>query len=222
MLYSMDRKSPTPPTPPTLSGLRERKKQRTRDAIFEAAFRLFAERGYDGVTMAEIAQAAEVAPATVFTHYSSKEDLFYGLRHVMNAALAETVRGRAVEIGVLPAVREWLLTVFEGFVTPESIERSRTFSQLQLETPALLNRSSGFAAERLALLETLIAEQRPDLEPFVVELAAAQVTAGLQTLLRSFNQVLAAGLEPAAVLERARELVGIAFAQIGAGLDAVL
>src|SRR5437763_1891602 len=94
----------TPPAP----GLRERKKQRTRMAIFEAAMHLFADRGYDHVTMAEIAHAADVAPATVFTHYASKEDLVYALRHEVNERLRTAMRERADEVGVLVAVQEWM------------------------------------------------------------------------------------------------------------------
>jgi AcrR family transcriptional regulator len=56
-------------------GLRERNKARRRDAIVRAAYRLFAERGYDATTVADIAAAAEVAPRTVAMHFPSKQDI---------------------------------------------------------------------------------------------------------------------------------------------------
>jgi AcrR family transcriptional regulator len=60
-------------TAPT--GLRERKKAKTRSAISEAAISMFLERGYDQVSVAEIAAAAEVTKSTVFVYFPSKDDL---------------------------------------------------------------------------------------------------------------------------------------------------
>ncbi|MEO3806864.1 TetR family transcriptional regulator [Nonomuraea sp. B1E8] len=56
-------------------GLRERKKARTREAILREAFRLFRERGYNATTIDQIAEAAEVSPATFFRYFPTKEDL---------------------------------------------------------------------------------------------------------------------------------------------------
>ena len=60
-----------------MSGLRERKKQRTREQIIERAFELFRERGYVGTTIADIAEAAEISPRTFFSYFPSKEALVF-------------------------------------------------------------------------------------------------------------------------------------------------
>ena len=59
------------------SGLRERKKQRTREQIAEAARELFTEHGFDRVTVAQVARAADVSEQTVFNYFPTKEDLVY-------------------------------------------------------------------------------------------------------------------------------------------------
>jgi AcrR family transcriptional regulator len=73
-------------------GLRERKKQRTRELIAETARRLFGERGFDRVTVAEVARAAEVSEQTVFNYFPTKEDLVYFRLESFEEELLRTVR----------------------------------------------------------------------------------------------------------------------------------
>ena len=75
-------------------GLRELKKEQTRQLIADTAWRLFADRGFDKVTVAEIAREAQVAEATVFNYFPSKEDLFYSRFEAFSARLADAVRDR--------------------------------------------------------------------------------------------------------------------------------
>jgi AcrR family transcriptional regulator len=74
-------------------GLRESKKQQTRDVIAGEAMRLFATRGFDHVTVAEVAAAAGVSEKTVFNYFPTKEDLFFDEVPARQAALTDTVRG---------------------------------------------------------------------------------------------------------------------------------
>src|ERR671925_604506 len=90
-------------------GLRERKKQQTRQLIAETARRLFTERGFERVTVAEIARAADVSEQTVFNYFPTKEDLVYWRLESFEQDLLAAVRDR--EPG------EPVLAAFGRFVT---------------------------------------------------------------------------------------------------------
>ncbi|TDD54961.1 TetR family transcriptional regulator [Nonomuraea terrae] len=76
-------------------GLREQRKQRTRRALAEAALRLFDAQGYDATTVAEIAAAAELSPATFFNYFPSKEEVVFADRLVNAGVLARALEERA-------------------------------------------------------------------------------------------------------------------------------
>src|SRR5512132_38613 len=107
------------------SGLRERKKQQTRQLIAETARRLFAERGFEAVTVAEVARVAEVSEATVFNYFPTKEDLFYVGLEAFEAELLAAIADRPTGESVLSAFARFVTTP-RGLLAasdPESVER---------------------------------------------------------------------------------------------------
>lgn len=130
-----------------MAGLRERKRRKTFKAIHDAGLRLFEERGYSDVTVADIADAAEVSRATVFAYYPAKEDIVLGdVRFALEgleAALAQP------DVAVVEAVREWLRTLV-GWMEPDIVLQRR----LAEEVPAI-----GAARSRLRRdIEAVIAD----------------------------------------------------------------
>src|SRR6266545_3543817 len=91
-------------------GLRERKKQRTRETIASAAQELFAERGYHATTLPDIAEAADVSTRTIFAYFPSKEDILFSDFTVLAEALAERPEGQ----DALETVRQFILSLHEA------------------------------------------------------------------------------------------------------------
>jgi len=90
-------------------GLRERKKQKTRETIGRVALRLFTEQGYAQTTIAQIAEAADVSPRTVSTYFPAKEELVFGLNGNMKDRLAEAIHSRPAGQNTMEALRGWIL-----------------------------------------------------------------------------------------------------------------
>jgi len=88
---------------------RARKKAQTREQILRVAQALFAERGFEAVTISDIANAADVAVQTVFNHFATKEELFFADRADWVDASAAAVRSRPAGVGPLTALREHLM-----------------------------------------------------------------------------------------------------------------
>src|SRR6266513_4553141 len=92
-------------------GLRERKKQRTRETIARAAHELFAERGYHATTLPDIAEAADVSTRTIFAYFPSKEDILFSDFVLMKQALAQALADRPEGQEALVTVREFILSL---------------------------------------------------------------------------------------------------------------
>ena len=142
-------------------GLRERKKQRTRLQIAEAALALFAERGFDRVTVAEVAERAEVSPATVFNYFPTKEDLVYRELEAFEANLVDAVRDRGPGVSV-PEVFRRLVVEPGGLLAsddPEAAQRFATIARIITGSPALLAREREAFDRWTRSLAAVLAEQ---------------------------------------------------------------
>jgi AcrR family transcriptional regulator len=178
----------------TQTELRERKKEQTREAITAAARRLFALRGFEHVTVAQIARAAEVSEKTVFNYFPTKEDLFYSRLESFEEDLLAAIRGRAHGRTIVDAFRGFLLArrgVFGRLAengTAEALDELRTVTRVITQSPALLAREERVFARFTASLASLLAEEagRPqdDIEPRVVATALMGVHRALIDYVR--------------------------------------
>jgi AcrR family transcriptional regulator len=203
-------------------GLRERKKQRTRELIADTARRLFVERGFEAVPVSEIAREAEVSEATVFNYFPSKEDLFFHRLEAFEEELLSSVRDRAVGESVLSAFARFVTTP-RGLLAagdPEQVEYLAAVTRMITESPALLAREQqlfGNYADALAeLLATETGARPGDLKPWVV----AHTLIGLhQGLVEYSRREILAGTRNPALSRRVRGQAQQAVKLLSAGLS---
>jgi AcrR family transcriptional regulator len=116
-------------------GRRERKKAATRAAILDAARELFLERGFDGVSVREIADKADVSPKTVFTHFPQKEALVFSDEDERHERLVAAVSDRAPGTTISDALKAHYLSEIAAMRSGPQ----RRLLALMEETPALID-----------------------------------------------------------------------------------
>jgi AcrR family transcriptional regulator len=190
-------------------GLRETKKEETRREIADTAMRLFVQRGFDHVTVAEVAAAARVSEKTVFNYFPTKEDLFFDEVPQRQAALVAAIQGRAEGESIVTALRRLQAAQCPRLASPGFA----TFARIIEESPALQAKE----LEVMALLTgTLAGAIRDELRvPEIDAQVAANMLVGVhwQLFRTARAQALAGRHGPAAVrrlrsdLERAYRLL---------------
>jgi AcrR family transcriptional regulator len=161
-------------------GLRERKKQRTRETIARAAHELFAERGYHATTLPDIAEAADVSTRTIFAYFPSKEDILFSKFAEMKDALTRALAERPEGKDALETVRDFILSAHEA----EKTELDQRLHHC-VESDETLR---SHLRARIAQLEELIAPAiAKDLgapeDDFRPQVVAASLTAAFNLLL---------------------------------------
>jgi AcrR family transcriptional regulator len=174
--------------PTAKPGLRERKKQRTRDTIARAALQLFAERGYDETTLAEIAEAAEVAPRTIFAHFESKEDILFSDEGGIFNELKRRLDERPAGTTTVDALREFVACM----KTPDEDDKLR--KKVIMATPALQMKMRARHAQIEPMLAESIARDLgtgpDDIRSLLI---AASMTAAFESVSERFFEAEAGG-----------------------------
>jgi AcrR family transcriptional regulator len=172
------------------TGLRERKKQQTRELIAETARRLFTERGFERVSVAEIAREADISEKTVFNYFATKEDLVYWRLESFEDELLSTVRDRAAGESVVDAFGRFVRQPrgMLGQYDREARERLAALTRMIVDSPSLLAREHQILEGYTASLAGLIAEET-EAEPDAVEpWVAANALMGVHRRLIDFTR----------------------------------
>jgi AcrR family transcriptional regulator len=193
--------------PESTLGLRERKKLKTRAAIQKEALRLFLERGFEGTTIEDIAEAAEVSTSTFFNYFASKEDLV--LSDDLDPLLIVAFNAQPPEMSPIGALRAAMRGLFSD-LTPEQDAMFRQRAELIRRDPevrsAMLNQFAGMVDQVADVLASRVGRRSAD---FAVRNLAGALIGVLM------SAVLAAASDPDADLT---QLTDAAMAHLEAGL----
>jgi AcrR family transcriptional regulator len=203
------------------TGLRERKKQQTRELIAETARQLFVERGFEAVPVAEVARAADVAEKTVFNYFPRKEDLVFWRLESFEEELLSAVRDRDPDDSLLDAFGRFVMQR-RGLLAetdPESVQQLAEITRMIVESPALLAREREIFDRYTTSLAAVIARERGaregDVEPWAVANALMGVHRGLVDYSR---RRVVAGARPPALAREVRAQAKRALGALGRGL----
>lgn len=201
------------------SGLREANKARTRQAISDIATRLFIERGFENVTVAEIAEAAHVSVKTVFNYFSTKEELFFDRMDDILEVIVTTVRERPPGTTVLESLHA-LFTErqvpfddmgWRRLRDPERYAAIRSFIAAEHASPALRARRLAIAESWTRWFEELLAEEMAARE---AKLLAALVVGLLALRDRELSTAMLENASARTVERRVRALMDDGFARL--------
>ncbi|MBO4270041.1 TetR/AcrR family transcriptional regulator [Microbispora triticiradicis] len=183
-------------------GLRERKKRETRQRISDIATGLFLVRGFDNVTVAEVARAADVSVNTVFNYFRTKEDLFLDRGEESMDVLARVVRERRPGETAVEAVRRDFLAALDSGDWRYGInEGADVFVQRIRESPALQARIEMMSRHREERLAAVLADEtEADPDDMTPSLVAAQIRAAVEALTRHYAMRRLAGEEGSGIV----------------------
>ncbi|MFD0258575.1 TetR family transcriptional regulator [Kitasatospora indigofera] len=214
-------KTPAVTHPPEELGLRERKKLQTGRKLWTVAIGLFVERGFDQVSVAEIAAAAEVSKMTVFNYFPTKEDLVLLPMEKHTGEVAETVRDRPAGCSAVAAVRDQYLAALDAQDPASGLcDQQAVLDVLRLirDTPALALRARAASVRAEELLAAELRTASGDGDDLTARLAAAQLLATRRTLVMANQRRMVAGEPAGSVLPEARADALRAFALVEHGL----
>jgi len=200
-------------------GLRERKKEQTRQHLAETARRLFLERGFDAVTIAEVAAEADVSVGTVFNYFPTKEDLFYSGMEVFEEELIDAVRERPAGESALAAFRRVVLDGIPRLARDETAEVIAAAARVVGSSRSLQARERELVAHYTEQLAALIAsETRRPADDVEAASVAAALMGAQRALVAYVHASVLAGVRGQRLASGTRSQAKRAFARLEQGL----
>jgi len=187
--------------------LRERKKLRTRSLIADAAARLFAERGYEQVTVSDVARAADVSEQTVYNYFPAKENLVLDQDEALRDRLVQLVRDRPPGVSPAAAIRDEALAFVDG-IAPMPAEQVRGgLGSLAAVSPAVRRLSLEMTDRHAAAIAAAMMRAEPGANPLLARTRANALAGVFQTITDETGKRCRAGQPPAVIAAELRPLI---------------
>src|SRR5437870_2939550 len=188
------------------TGLRERKKARTRRLIADTAARLFAERGFENVAVSDVAREAEVAEQTVYNYFPTKERLVTDRDEQIHDRLTDLVRSRGPGVTPAAAVCEFVLRSVDGIRTiPREVWRGE-LGYLAAISPTV-HRLALEAADRLAVGLAAAISESTDVPPEIARLQGIALASVNHIIIDEAGRRTRAGQSQARIARELRRIV---------------
>ncbi|HEY3753689.1 MAG TPA: TetR/AcrR family transcriptional regulator [Pseudonocardiaceae bacterium] len=202
-----------------MTGLRERKKLETRQHIAAVAARLFAEHGFEQVTVDQVAAAADVAKKTVFNYFPTKEDLVFDRAEAREQGLVALVRERPPGTSVVATFRSQLETFLDKMAQREPGFQRGSVVELASTSPALQRRGLEIRERQARVLaEELAADSgQPEWDP-IAHMVARTMLAAHRSVFLEMHRQLGLGASPAEAVAAARSYIPRLFDLLEHGL----
>jgi AcrR family transcriptional regulator len=178
---------------PRTSGLRERKKQQMREQLADVAARLFAEHGYDAVSVADVARVAGVSDQTVFNYFPTKPELVLDRADEFRELYRATVRDRAAGVTPADALRPLVHGDIDRYVGSDFAMARGEFPAQCLESGVLRRFALEMRDQQVTAIAEAIGETDPGLHSLVVRAHAAALVAVIQVITDRIGAAVLSG-----------------------------
>jgi AcrR family transcriptional regulator len=189
-----------------VTGLRELKKARTRRLIADTAARLFAERGYERVTVTDVAREAEVAEQTVYNYFPTKEQLVTDREQQVQDRLCDLIRSRPPAVSPAAAIRGFVLEAVAGIRTISPETWRGELGYLAAISPTVHRLVLELTGRQAAALATAISDTTA-VAPEVARLQGIALAAVFQIIITDAGQRTRDGQSQAEIADELRPVV---------------
>jgi AcrR family transcriptional regulator len=203
---------------PEKPGLRERKKAQSRLTISNVATKMFIQRGFDDVTVAEVAAAADVSVATIFNYFETKEELFFDREGEIIEAQRRFIVARKAGETITSVLHREFLAAIDAVVPPLMAHNARFLRTIEGSSALRARVRLGFEKAEASLAETIAEETEAVAGDPTPQIVAAMLVAIWRTLVESAGAAALRGDPVASTKRRLRQACDRAFVLLEGGM----